>query len=199
MAAAVLGSRKGEASDDGDARLQLVDPVEDDGGTSCGLTGGVAHLDFDAASTSFVTASGESVEGLDAMRTMYLNCTRGKTRPSLIVTSQTLYEKYEAYMEGKKQRINITGEAGAMADAGFEVLEFKNTPVIFEGDSTFLIDDMLFLNADFIKLTIGSGRDFKTTEFQRPENQDARVAHILFAGNVTTGRRDVQGRIIDFS
>lgn len=54
---------------------------------------------------------------------------------------------------------------------------------------------MLFLNLDFLELVIDSQTDFITTPFVRPENQDAKVAQILFMGNLTCSNRRKQGMI----
>jgi hypothetical protein len=34
------------------------------------------------------------------------------------------------------------------------------------------------------------------TPFVKPENQDAKVSHVLFTGNIVTSKRDVHGRIV---
>lgn len=149
-------------------------------------------LDFDAAYTSFGTTSGQTSEGIKAMRTMFNRCLRGKSKPTLIVTTVDLYEAYEANAEGQKLQLVDT----KLADVGFTNISFKKVPVIFDEDCP--TNTMLFLNSEFMKLINAKGRNFITTEFQRPENQDAKVAQILFAGNLVVYKRDQQGRIGNF-
>jgi hypothetical protein len=151
--------------------------------------------DFDtyagAGGSTFFGAykSGSSINGIAAMRNMYNKCSIGNATPSLIVTTQDIYEAYEADGEGKKQRLVDT----KMYDAGFQNIMFKNTPMIFDEDMQ--SEEMLFLNADFLKFVVGKGRNFTTTPFVKPQNQDAKVSQVLWAGNIVTTKADVHGRI----
>jgi hypothetical protein len=149
-------------------------------------------LDFDAAYTSFGTAAGPTTEGIKAMRTMFNRCVRAKSKTTLIVTTVDLYEAYEANAEGQKLQLVDT----KMADVGFTNIAFKKVPVIFDEDCP--ANTMLFLNSEFMKLINAKGRNFITTPFQRPDNQDAKVAQILYAGNLVVYKRDQQGRIGNF-
>lgn len=150
-------------------------------------------IDFTGAgNTNFGTAAGTSTQGIKAMRTMYNNCTRGNSRPSIIVTTQALMEAYEANIEGSKLRLTDT----KLGEAGFANLTYKDVPIIFDQDCP--SNTMFFLNADFMKLVVGKGRNFVNTDFQKPENQDAKVSQIMWAGNLVVFKRDQQGRIGNF-
>jgi hypothetical protein len=155
------------------------------------------YLDFDGTYTTIDTADGPSYEGLTAMRVMFNNCLRGEVRsaPTLIVTTQALFEWYEKHIEGDKQRVVANDASKVMADAGFLNLGFKGTPIIWDEDMD--ANEMLFLNAQYLGLVVGKGRNFKSLPFERPENQDAKFSHLLFAGNLVATRRDVHGRIVD--
>ena len=153
-------------------------------------------LDFNVASTSFSTVAKGSVEGINAMRKVFNSCLRGKSKPTLIISSVDIYEEYETYVEGAHKRV----ESNAMADAGFLNIEFKGVPFIFDEDlvaTGATNHDMLFLNSDFMSFVIGKGRNFQQTDFERAQQQDARSSFTLFAGNLTTSKRDQHGRIID--
>jgi hypothetical protein len=143
--------------------------------------------------TDFLTEDGTSVNGMTQMRGMFNDCTVSNEKPSLIVTTSDLYEQYEAHVEGSKLRTQNT----KMADAGFINQEFKGVPMIFDEDMQ--ADEMLFLNSDYLKFVIGKGRNFTSTPFVKPENQDAKVSHVLFTGNIVTSKRDVHGRITSFT
>ena len=144
---------------------------------------------IDAASATFSTAAGKSTVGIAKMRTMVNNCSRGNSKPDLIMTTQDLFESYEANIEGDKLRLTNT----KMGEVGFSNLTYKGIPIVFDEDCN--ANTMLFLNSEFIKLIVGKGRNFITTPFQRPHNQDAKVAQILWTGNLLTYKRDQQGRI----
>lgn len=175
----------------------LAAAVED--GAAWGTYGGIDRSDATNswwrnqyrafAGTSFNSASGPSTEGLDIMRQMYTDCSIGKMSPDLIVTTRSLYHSYEAGVEGDKLRVMST----KLADAGFRTLQFKGVDMVFDDDCD--TDEMLFLNSEFLRFVIGSGRDFVSSPFVKPNNQDAKVSQVLFAGNLTTLKSDQLGRI----
>ena len=89
-----------------------------------------------------------------------------------------------------------------LGDAGFFNLMFKATPFVFDEDmpgaSNVITSDnheLVMLNADFLKFVMGKGKNFVVTDFQRPENQDAKVSQILLYGNLTCSNRQRQGRM----
>jgi hypothetical protein len=142
--------------------------------------------------TDFATAEGSSTQGLDIMRSMFTSCIRGNSKPTLIVTTADLYNEYEANVEGNKMRTM----SNKLADAGFMNIEFKGVPMVFDEDCP--DNEMLFLNSEFIKLVVGKGRNFSSTEFVKPQNQDAKSSQVLWAGNLVTSKRDQHGRITSF-
>ncbi len=160
-----------------------------DGSTTANSWWRNAYIDFNASYTSWSTAAGKSVKGLAAMRNMYNTISLGNSKPSLIVTNQAWFEQYEGDIEGDKLRLTST----ELADAGFQNLTFKACPMIFDEDLQ--ANTMLFLNSDFMKFVIGKGRNFVNTPFVKPQNQDAKVSQVLFAGQLTLSKRDQHGRI----
>lgn len=145
---------------------------------------------LNAGGATFGTTSGRSTVGVAKMRRMYNNCTLGNSKPTIIITTQDLFEAYEEGIEGDKLRKTDT----KLGDVGFHNLTYKGVPIVFDEDCP--ANNMFFLNSEFIKLVSAKGRNFITTPFQRPENQDAKVAQILWAGNLITFKRDQQGRIV---
>lgn len=132
--------------------------------------------------------------GLAKMRTAYnASSIGGKDAPTLIVTTQTLFESYEALFTnvaisgGGTSFSTPTEGQKKMADGGFQTLQFKGVPIVWDEQCQSGV--VYFLNAKHMKLVMHSKRNFKTTDFVKPENQDARVAQILVMGNVTCNRR----------
>lgn len=132
--------------------------------------------------------------GLPDMRNAYNSSSvGGKDAPTLIVTSQTLYESYEALFTnvaisgGGSHFSTMSAGRKQMADGGFQTLEFKGVPIIWDEQCT--SDRMYFVNTKHMKLVMHKDANFKTTDFVKPENQDARVAQILVMGNLTCNRR----------
>ena len=83
----------------------------------------------------------------------------------------------------------MTNSAGtkSLGDAGFQALEFKGQPIVY--DELCPTGTMYFLNSKHMKLVVHQDRNFETTDFVKPENQDSLVAQILFMGNLTCDRR----------
>lgn len=134
---------------------------------------------------------------LPEMRTSFNSSSLGgKDTPDLIVTTQTIFETYE----GLFTNVAVTGSnarAGdfttpsesqkKVADGGFQTLAFKGTPITYDEDCN--SGCMYMLNTRHMKLVVHEDANFETTEFVKPENQDAQVAQILFMGNLTCNRR----------
>lgn len=132
------------------------------------------------------------------MRTVFNSASLGgKDTPDLIVTTQTLYEAYEAFLT----QIGTTNVYGSfstrsegtkkLGDGGFQALEFKGVPIVW--DELCTSGAMYMLNTRHMNLTVHKDANFETTDFEKPEDQDALVAQILFMGNLTTDRRKSHG------
>lgn len=134
---------------------------------------------------SYVESTGATLT-LAYMRTAFNTPSLGgKDTPNLIVTTQTLFEKYESFLTST---IQMQAEGTKkMADGGFQVLEYKGQPIVWDENCT--AGYMYFLNTNHMKLVVHKDANFDVSDFVKPENQDARVAQILFMGNLTCDRR----------
>jgi hypothetical protein len=137
--------------------------------------------------------------GVNRMRTIYNSCCRGTVKPTIILTSQYLFEEYEKTLVPNERFIDMS-----LGDAGFMNLMFKTTPIVFDDDMPFedLGTDehqMLFLNVDFLKFAVGKGRNFVVSDFVKPDNQDAKVSSVIVYGNFTISNRARNGRLTDLT
>ena len=126
--------------------------------------------------------------GIRNMRTMFNLCSRGQTHPELLLTTRTIHEYYEDALEPQLRYSNTN-----LADAGFTNLDFNGMPVVYDLDCPSGV--MYFLNFKFLQLVVHKDADFTSTPFQKPENQDAKVAQILWQGNLTCSNCRYQGII----
>ena len=139
-----------------------------------------------------------------AGRFLYNACSRGSGgAPDLGLMDQLCYESYEASLDDKMRYSNSKGPASL----GFDSIRFKGQDLVWDemvpdvdggyayDSSSWSTSTWLMLNTDFLELVIDSQTDFITTPFVRPENQDAKVAQILFMGNLTCSNRRKQGMI----
>ena len=129
------------------------------------------------------------------MATLYNDVSVGNDQPTIIITSQQGYEKYESLLTS-----NIRYTDTDMADAGFQNLMFKGAPITFDaaistGNAAAGAQPLYMLNTKYLQLVRHSDVWFKPTPFVRPTNQDAVFSQILCYGNLTCSNRARQGKL----
>ena len=125
---------------------------------------------------------------LAQMATAYNSVSVGNDHPDTLLTTQTLFEKYEALLQP-----NLRYTDTKTADAGFQNLLFKAAPVMYDVHCT--AGTFYFLNSKYITLVGHSNKWFAQTEFIKPEDTDARYALIMCYGNLTVRNRAKQGKL----
>lgn len=150
-------------------------------------TGTIGGIDSGAQAywRSYVESTAAALT-IGQMATAYNTVAVGNDQPSLVLTTQTLYEKYEALLQ-PALRYTDPGTA----DAGFQNLLFKGAKVCYDGGTP--SGRVYFLNPKYLRLVGHTDVWFKPTPFVRPTNQDARYAQILCYGNLTVSNRARQG------
>lgn len=129
-----------------------------------------------------------AVLSLGQMNTAYNSVSVGNDHPDMVLTTQTLYEKYESLLQPQLRYTDTK-----TADAGFQNLLFKAAPVVYDVGCTAGV--MYFLNSKYLTLVGHSGKWFSQTEFVRPENLDAKYALIMCYGNLTVRNAKKQGKL----
>ena len=166
--------------------LQLL--VED--GTAWGSLGGIDSSDAANAwwRNQYINISGASwaTNGLDKMRTLYNSTSRGNEHPDFGIIDQTGFEYYEKSLVPAERFEDKT-----VGDAGFGNLRFKGMVLGF--DEICPAGFLWMLTSTYIELVIDAMTDMITTDFVRPENQDAKTAQILLMGNLVLSNRARQG------
>lgn len=174
--------------------LQLL--VSDDGtGTVGGIVAGTytwwknQFYDF---SDEAVTAGPSTIQ--TAMNTLYLNCSRNRDHPDLIIADNTYYRYYWESLQAIQR---VTNEK--LAAAGFDNLKFMGADVVFDGgmNGDAPSAHMYFLNTNYLWWRPHSQRNMVPLNPDRyAVNQDAFVRLIAFAGNMTCANRALQGVIV---
>lgn len=127
-----------------------------------------------------------ATNGRADMRTAYNSTVRGSDHVDIIITTQTVFEYYEALLvQNERFTQKETG------DGGFQQLLFKGATIFYDTYCT--AGYMYFLNSKYIEWVVDKQTDLMTTEFIRPANQDAKVAQILLYANLTLSNRARQG------
>jgi len=125
---------------------------------------------------------------LAQMATAYNTVSVGNDHPDMILTTRTLFEKYEALLQPQLRYTD-----SKTADAGFQNLLFKAAPVMYDTGCTAGV--FYFLNSKYITLVGHSDKWFSQTSFISPEDTDARYALIMCYGNLTVRNRAKQGKL----
>ena len=122
------------------------------------------------------------------MATAYNTVSVGNDHPDMILTTQTLFEKYEALLVPQLRFAD-----SKTADAGFQNLLFKAAPVVYDAGCTAGV--MFFLNSKYLTLVGHTNKWFSQTAFVSPEDVDARYALIMCYGNLTCRNAKKQGKL----
>ena len=125
---------------------------------------------------------------LGQMGTAYNSISVGNDHPDMILTSQTLFEKYEGLLQPQLRYTDTK-----TANSGFQNLLFKAAPVVYDASAP--AGTMFFINSKYLTLVGHSGKWFTQTAFVRPEDLDARYALIMCYGNLTCRNRSKQGKL----
>lgn len=132
---------------------------------------------------------------------MMNNSGKGITSPDLIITAQAVFERYENDNRNlaRKPLTDLS-----MLNVGFDNLMFKGATMMWNENVKTVSDVdfhvIYFLNSAHIGFTLHSRRNFTISNFVSPWDQDARVAQILLAGNMTcNNRRHLGVTWVDFA
>jgi len=151
----------------------------------------VGGIDSSDAANTWWRSYEENTAGaltLAQMATAYNSVSVGNDHPDMVLTTQTLFEKYESLLQPQLRYTDTK-----TADAGFQNLLFKAAPVAYDVHCTAGV--VYFLNSKYLTLVGHSDKWFANTEFVRPENLDARYSLIMCYGNLTCRNRKKQGKL----
>jgi hypothetical protein len=131
------------------------------------------------------------------LKRMYNYCSRGSGgSPTIVMMDQGSFETYESAVD-ERSRIQNT----KLGEIGFDSLKLRGAdcvwdevvPDINNGTAAITTGTAFFINTDFYKLAIDRATDFITTDFMRPENQDAKVAQVLWMGAACSSNQRKHG------
>ncbi len=136
---------------------------------------------------------------LKALRQLRLKCGRGPGgMPDLHLVDENVFTLYETSLAAAHQNPSYQ-----RADIPFENIMFHGAPVTYDelvpnadgGSETVstTAGTWYMLNSKFFGIQVESSTDFAPTPFQKPENQDAKVAHILWLGGIGISNRRKHG------
>ena len=134
-----------------------------------------------------ITASATTIQA--AMNNLWLQCIRGADKPDVITAGSSYFNFYWSSLQDNQR---FTSDD--TAQAGFMNLMFMSAPVYYDDQCT--ATKMYMLNTDYLFLRPAKGREFVPLGEKASVNQDALVMPVVWAGNMTTSNRSLQGIIL---
>lgn len=160
-----------------------------------GTVGGIAGATY-TAWNSYVesTATALTIAQMKVARNT-LNQGKGGSPVKFIVTTQTLFEKYESLLTPTYQMnpLVLSKEAKRLGDVGFTALEYAGIPVVFDNDATSGV--MYFVNTENLKLYVHRDAFMKKTPEVSPSNQHVSIQNIVMRCALGTNRRKSLGKL----
>lgn len=124
---------------------------------------------------------------------VYNNCAKGPGGPpDLIIVDQNTYEMWRA-----AYFVRFRTQATTNANYPFENFMFNRAmivwdefmPDLYSNSTTITYGSAFFINTKFLAVKYDNQTNFINTPFQKPVDQDAKIAHILWMGNTTISNR----------
>jgi hypothetical protein len=135
--------------------------------------------------STLVTSGAFSSQGLTDMATstFLVSASASSENPTVYITNKTVFQKYW----NTRLPLERISNGDMSANAGAKNLTFMGVPIIY-GD--YIGAGLMYgLNMNYIYLAVDSAYDYVTTEFISPTNQMAKVAFVLWRGNLYTNNR----------
>ena len=178
----------------GDAIDSLVDATDDDNNVT--TYGGINRSNYAWWDGQYNSTGGTL--SLSMLATQYDLCRSGNDYPSLLVGDKTLWSAYEALLQPQMRYNNVS--KGYTMDGGVRTLEYRGTPWIADEDCTSTY--LYFLNEKYLYMVVlphkGLPTDkqgFAVSDFRKPINQDGKVSHIFWYGDLICTQPRRQGVI----
>jgi hypothetical protein len=123
---------------------------------------------------------------LSAMQTQYNLCSVGSDMPSVAVTTRSIYNSYYALLQ-PQQRFTDS----ETAKGGFSSILFNGIPMI--PDSHCPSSFLYLLNEDYLHMWVHKDEDMRFEPFQKPVNQNVKVAKIYWFGAFGSSNNRLHG------
>jgi hypothetical protein len=176
----LLQSQPAAGSKDPNSITEIIDEAPSGNPNRTAAIGGIANTTSSWWRNKATDGGAFTIADMNAM---YNDVSDGADFPTFYLTSSTIFEYYENSQVG-----NIRYQDSRVADAGFTSLLYKNAPMVWDPQIG-LTDEIYFINTKYFKLCTHSDGDFKTTDFIEPDNQAAKVAKILWMGQLECSNR----------
>jgi len=125
---------------------------------------------------------------ISAMNAVFQNCSVDDEKPNFLVGTRSVYNYYYALLQ-PQQRF----QDEQTAKGGFQNLMFNGAPLVH--DSHVPSSHLFFLNMNHIFLYYHPDRNFSNEPWQKPINQQVKVARVLWMGAMGSSNCRLQGKM----
>jgi hypothetical protein len=124
-------------------------------------------------------------QGIPNMRTCYNNASEGTFQPNAIVCTYLVHEYYEGALQPLERFVGAVNTA----DASFESLAFRKTPVMASPNTPDGYMWMLRIGDDGVQVKMLDGFDFHFAPFKDGSNQETHVSELQWKGQLIIQNR----------
>lgn len=129
---------------------------------------------------------------LTVMRNVWIKCIHNAEQPNMVVVSDGVYNLLEQVLQ-PYMTYNYSAGTKSAADAGFQVMEYKGVPVVY--DEYCPGSFMFYPNTKYLSMKILSGDNFQMHPWMKPVNQMAKMAQISVSMNYVSSNPRHLGKI----
>lgn len=132
--------------------------------------------------------SSTTVTAMAPLQVIHNRCSVGNDSPTVAMTTRAIYNFYYGLLQPQQRFTDSETGKG-----GFTSLMFNGIPMIV--DSHCPASNLMFLNEKYLHLYYHPKANFRFEPFQKPINQDVRVAHVMWAGAFGSSNNRMHGKL----
>lgn len=125
---------------------------------------------------------------LAALQTQYNACSIDNDAPTVIMATRANYNRFYATLQPQQRFMDSES-----AKAGFSSLMFNGTP--FLSDSHCPANHIFILNENYLHLYAHKDEDMRFEPFQKPINQNIKVAKVFWMGSLGSSNNRLHGKL----
>jgi hypothetical protein len=131
----------------------------------------------------------DTVLTLPSLNDLFVECTEESEHPTIGVTTKANFKRIWNQIQPAQRLVD-----SKMANAGFSnvsTIEFNGAPIVV--DSHCPANYFFWLNENYLDLVTHEDENFRFDPWRKPTDQEAALAKVFWAGNITTSNRRMHG------
>jgi len=125
---------------------------------------------------------------ISALQTQFNACSVDNDSPTVILATRANYNRYYAALQPQQRFMD-----SETAKGGFSSLMFNGIPFI--ADSHCPANHIFLINEDYLSLFVHKDEDMRFEPFQKPNNQNVKVAKVYWMGAIGSSNNRLHGKL----